>query len=473
MLPTKPLNIDYLHQYSRELALQLANKFFTNTDFITGEQIVEFSNIKQINFLVLKILEERWEAETARLESPFFDYASKEVQEGLRVFLNVLSQHIKVQKKTFTAVLIEAIFGTLLLVLDPRSFYEQEIQKSAKIKLLPENYRRIIKYLQYNREIFKTFVGEIALKHPNGFDSDAAMLVWQNTLRDHWRYIEPIEWRIKAFDSLLQLDIDDIYTRAEIVEAVTVDDNATEDETIQEPAEEKTEPETVLETLPTHVEEEKEPETVFETLPTHLEEEKEPETVFEPLPTHLEEEKEPETVFETLPSYLEEEKAPEIVFETLPTHLEEEKAPEIVFETLPTHVEEEKEPETYAAIDLDPKIQERVSQYFENIEEDIKEEKAIVLEKQPEKPAENIVSQYRQDKVKSLLEAIPLHEKFTFIDELFGGDNLAFQDALEKIDHSPNYEEARRLTNQYILQHNWDFDQDSTQEFLAWLGRRF
>lgn len=444
MLPTKPLNTDYLHNYSRDLALLLSNKFFANTDIITGEQILEFSNIKQINFLIFKILEERWEAEASRLESPFFDYSQPEVQDGLRTFLNVLSRHIRVQKKAFTAILIEAIYGTLQLVLDPRSFYEQEIQKPAKIKLTAEYYRRSVKYIQYNREIFKTFVGELALRYSDTFQAEDALTVWQNTLRDHWRYIEPIEWRVKAFNSMLELSIDSIYTRAteaEVeVQTVVVEDAKVEEKEEEEEAKEEEVVENIaLESLPTAEEEEEETK----------EEESIENVTLESLPTLDETEKEEEK---------EEEK-----------HEEETETIDAVLETLPTLDETEKKEETK---------EDETTQYFAEIGKEI--ETPAETDTTPTTDKENtapepdtIVSKYRQERVSSLLDAIPLHEKFTFIDELFGGDNLAFQDALEKIDKSPNYEDARRLTNQYILQFNWDFDRDSTQDFLAWLGRRF
>ena len=151
--------------------------------------------------------------------------------------------------------------------------------------------------------------------------------------------------------------------------------------------------------------------------------------------------------------------------------VEKEEIVAIIEPILPT-IEVEKE-EIVAIIEpILPTIEvekDDTASYFEQIGDNNQDK----VEPTVAQPKETIVIQYRQDKISSLLEAIPLHEKFTFIDELFGGDNLAFQDALEKIDKSPNYEEARRLTNQYILQHNWDFDQDSTQEFLSWLGRRF
>jgi DNA polymerase III gamma/tau subunit len=457
MLPTKPLNTDYLHNYSRELALLLSNKFFANTDIITGEQILEFSNIKQINFLIFKILEERWEAEAMRLESPFFDYSQPEVQDGLRTFLNVLSRHIRVQKKAFTAVLIEAIYGTLQLVLDPRSFYEQEIQKPAKIKLTAEYYRRSVKYIQYNREIFKTFVGELALRYSDTFQVEDALTVWHNTLRDHWRYIEPIEWRVKAFNSMLELSIDAIYTRAteaevevETVAVVDAKEEEKEEEIQANPTEEAT---------PIYQEETKEEESIenitLESLPTAEEEEESIENItLESLPT-LEEEKEEE-------KHEVETETTDSVLEFLPTLEEEVKEDEIVFSPVAVPTQEEEEDET--------------TQYFAEIGKEVETPAQPDTKAEKENTApepDTIVSKYRQERVSSLLDAIPLHEKFTFIDELFGGDNLAFQDALEKIDNAPNYEDARRLTNQYILQFNWDFDRDSTQDFLAWLSRRF
>jgi hypothetical protein len=79
----------------------------------------------------------------------------------------------------------------------------------------------------------------------------------------------------------------------------------------------------------------------------------------------------------------------------------------------------------------------------------------------------------QQGKLGSLRDAIPLGQKFEFSNHLFGGDSLQMNDAIDKLDACANYEEARRLTTDYFLQYNWDFDSEAYQQFMAYVERRF
>ncbi len=95
------LNHSSIDAYSREYAEIIASDFYTNQDVIQGRQIVELCEIRQVNFFVLKILFQKWKKETAKLESPYFDYTEKSVLDALSTFMNVLSQNISVKIEHF------------------------------------------------------------------------------------------------------------------------------------------------------------------------------------------------------------------------------------------------------------------------------------------------------------------------------------------------------------------------------------
>ncbi|MEO1654555.1 MAG: hypothetical protein AAFU64_13500, partial [Bacteroidota bacterium] len=95
-----------------------------------------------------------------------------------------------------------------------------------------------------------------------------------------------------------------------------------------------------------------------------------------------------------------------------------------------------------------------------------------LLKKESEKP--NLAESFQQSKIANLRSAMSLNQKFSFINQLFQGDSLAFNDAITKIEHCQSFKEARDMINQsYALKYNWDFEQAEIQNFMELLLRRF
>lgn len=77
-------------------------------------------------------------------------------------------------------------------------------------------------------------------------------------------------------------------------------------------------------------------------------------------------------------------------------------------------------------------------------------------------------------KISQLRGSIPLNLKFKFQNELFGGQHTAFSEAIDRIDQCKDYHQAIGMIKEsYMRQFHWDMKSETTQEFLAFVDRRF
>lgn len=77
-------------------------------------------------------------------------------------------------------------------------------------------------------------------------------------------------------------------------------------------------------------------------------------------------------------------------------------------------------------------------------------------------------------KVETLREAISINQRFGFINELFAGDDTAYQAAIQHLDSLPDQEQARL----YIMQHlapryNWQRKEEHIVKLLKLIERRY
>ncbi|MFN4145669.1 MAG: hypothetical protein ACK4GN_07580 [Runella sp.] len=81
---------------------------------------------------------------------------------------------------------------------------------------------------------------------------------------------------------------------------------------------------------------------------------------------------------------------------------------------------------------------------------------------------------YQKQAISSISQHIPLHQKFMFIHQLFGGSNSAYETAIAELEQSPDFNAARALiTYKYASQYLWDMTSDTVGELLEVVKRRF
>jgi hypothetical protein len=160
------MDFNYLHQYSEETSKELCDKFFESTNFISGKEIVSFTNCRQTNYFILRILFQEWKKEADKQQSPFFNFKSQEVQQGLLKFMEVLSFHIEIKRHDFEALLQRALEESILLAVAPDKFFESVLCDSSSHEISFDNVFQFKKYLKINSFAIDAIVAKFDNEKP-------------------------------------------------------------------------------------------------------------------------------------------------------------------------------------------------------------------------------------------------------------------------------------------------------------------
>lgn len=153
-------NLDLLkvQSYSTALSSKLCNGYFTSVNSISGEQILSFCSVHQINIYIVKALFSEWKQELKKLESPYFNYQAEEVKEALHTFMNTLSKNIAVDKKAFIPLVQKAVYDTLLICLSPEQYLEEEFSSEDVF-----TKEEILEKLKYTK--VKSGLSDLLIQH--------------------------------------------------------------------------------------------------------------------------------------------------------------------------------------------------------------------------------------------------------------------------------------------------------------------
>jgi hypothetical protein len=162
-------NSNYLEKYVAGYAQLVCDGFFSNRQFITGQEIIQLTPSAQVNFFIIKRLFELWQEELSKLKSsPFFDYRDIAVHEALTQFMNVLSRRIKVERSHVEGMLREAVTEAVQLACDPVSFYQQEVGKAPHGKI-NEYLKENKKYYKWNERLVTSLIDKAGM----GYDAES------------------------------------------------------------------------------------------------------------------------------------------------------------------------------------------------------------------------------------------------------------------------------------------------------------
>ncbi len=220
------INHQVINSYSKSFAQILINRYFTKKSSIQGEDIIGFSEIKQINYFVLKILFEKWKSDFDRLKSPYFDFTNKEVQKAIPAFMNVLSKNILVIKEDFLPLLEEATYKTILLIFSPYEYYLQEINKPAFQQISISDLHAIQKYIKINDHLLKAFIERFNSDGIQAVFNDDAVRIFDEVCESIKETPEDFDIYHQQLSKVMDLDINEVYSQ--------VDDIAREYEEDQE-----------------------------------------------------------------------------------------------------------------------------------------------------------------------------------------------------------------------------------------------
>ncbi|MBC6697502.1 hypothetical protein [Hymenobacter sp. BT190] len=90
----------------------------------------------------------------------------------------------------------------------------------------------------------------------------------------------------------------------------------------------------------------------------------------------------------------------------------------------------------------------------------------------PERPASTLADQ--APKVETLREAISINQRFSFINELFSGENMEYHAAIQHLDTLPDADSAKRYVTQDLANtHDWTRKDEHVSKLLKLIDRKF
>lgn len=209
-------DVEVAENYAKKIASKICEENFVDVDALDGELILDITPVKQVNLLVIRLLYSRWQEETRRLQSPYFDFNHPEVQYALSEFMNILSEFIAVRQREFEPLLVEAITNTLQLGLKPKEYFSKLLRDLPNFRLSAQWVKKNRNYFQLNKWVFDE-LEIIADQHPSMYANEVIELIHKKL--DH-RDAEDISGLMQSFNELLEIP-DELKEIEKVENAVT------------------------------------------------------------------------------------------------------------------------------------------------------------------------------------------------------------------------------------------------------------
>ena len=189
------LKADSVSKISQQIGQQLLANAFVSDVKIDGERLISLTNSRQVNSFLIRSLFNQWKKEIEKLESPYFDFKHEKVKEALKDFMNVLSNHISIDRAHLEPLLVQAIADAFLIAFAPKLFLESVLNRSEK----PQDFNKQFKYIKTNRDAFKQVVDAIG-----AFDTKASVLAaFDQVSADKFEDVDATEFMDKLNASAL------------------------------------------------------------------------------------------------------------------------------------------------------------------------------------------------------------------------------------------------------------------------------
>ena len=211
------INYTYIETYSDSFSDKIINGYQENSTF-GGEDLLKLTEIKPINFLVLKTLFQSWKSEIGKLKSPYFDYDNPEVQESLKSLMNTLSRHILIERHNLKILLKNAVHQSLLLIFSPYDYYLHELQENGKLKTSFEELQEILKYIKVNRRLWEIFLQELEKRNLKKLTVEQAVEIFNAVLENTEEQPDDFMSLKAELDKVLVFDLGQMYSEKKQIE---------------------------------------------------------------------------------------------------------------------------------------------------------------------------------------------------------------------------------------------------------------
>jgi hypothetical protein len=206
---TRKLNQPAILAYSQRYAGKLCDEFFTRIPSINGQQILNLSNIGQINTFVVESLYEKWKADTESFKSSYFDFENEAVSQALQSFMNTVSQHIKVSREDFEPLLANATERTIGLLIEPKLYIENILREMPDFQVQSSDLKKMLKYTRLNRALLQKLDEKMA-------DEDSVYVSqainWLDEVSGPMTFEDPDKY-IELLSAKVPVSLDDFYRK--------------------------------------------------------------------------------------------------------------------------------------------------------------------------------------------------------------------------------------------------------------------
>jgi hypothetical protein len=205
------INLKAIERYADEFSEKMIGAWFDTRDSITGQEILQFTEIKQINMFVIYELFRTWKQESLKNRSPYFDYDAPEVREAAEALMNALSNHIRVDRANFTPLLRKATYNTLLLIVDPYDFFADLIEKHAE--LVPAEFADHLKYVRINNAPLQRLLEKLRERQVTSISGNEAFALLDSILEEVNFTPEDIDEYLASFSKVVPVSIEYFYEK--------------------------------------------------------------------------------------------------------------------------------------------------------------------------------------------------------------------------------------------------------------------
>jgi hypothetical protein len=382
-------------QYGRRLAARLCTQHFGPQPDATldGPTVLKFTPVRQLNLLVVRQLLGQWQAETARLRSPYFNFEAEPVQTALTQFMNVLSRHIRIGRAAYEPLLAQAAADMLGLIADPLGSFQRLLLGSTENPTL-DSLRDALRYIDLDKPFYQGFLDSLSAN--NLLSRDFLTQRFERYHAANYRAPQSMQRLVEELSTLLPL------TTADLLEDGPVSTQNTP------PSEPITAP--VAPAAP-----------VVATPP------------FVNASESIQEEAKARAVVPAPPA---------------PTAAPLSARPLPESETVPIPLHEKLKAGQHAAPALAETLRSSAA------------------------PAS--LAERASPKVETLREAISINQRFSFINELFNGENMDYHAAIQHLDSLPTAEQARAyVTSDLSQRYDWSRKDEHVNKLLKLIERKF
>ena len=101
------------------------------------------------------------------------------------------------------------------------------------------------------------------------------------------------------------------------------------------------------------------------------------------------------------------------------------------------------------------------------------QQKATIAEKFAAEQKMTLADKLKMSRINDLRTAIGINQKFLFMNDLFEGENMVFNEAINRVNSCNSGDEAKTVLTEYSMKYGWSGDSERVMQFFELIERRY